>query len=139
MQLHYITLHHITSHQITLHYITLHYSKVAWLELKTEARSTLKQKGGGFVTEYSPLPANPPVISSAGHNFNEYTFEGTNQSDEAQGKYFDIISPNAAEYKSMVRSAIEERYNYITYMHFTFELLSLLSYNMHQYYHHHHQ
>ena len=87
------------------------YSKVAWLELKSEARSTLKQKGGGFVAEYSPLPVRPPVISSAGQNFNEYRFHGTNYGAAQQGKYFDIISPNAANYKSMVRPAIEQRYN----------------------------
>ena len=52
-------------------------------------------------------------MSDAGHHFHEHTFQGTNYGDDQQGKYFEIISPNAANYKSMVRPAIEQRYNYI--------------------------
>ena len=122
----YVHLHHITSHHITLLYITLHYitlhkhkytsSKVAWLQLKSESRSTLNQKGGGFVSEHSPLPVKPPVISTAGQNLNQYRFHGTNYANETEhepGRYHQIISPRADYYKSMVRAAIEQRYKYI--------------------------
>ena len=85
----------------------MHFRKVAWLELYNIERSKLNQRGGGFAMEFSPLPDQPPTISQAGLNLNQYRYHGHAQQ---KGTYFQIIYPCAENCKSMVRPAIEKRY-----------------------------